>query len=67
MGDDQDGAEIVAQVAFEPAHRTLASRWSVGSIEQQPCRLFEKQPAERNPAPLAAGQLGDVGIIGRAA
>ena len=36
-------------------------------VEQQQFRLVEQQLAQRDAAALAAGKLGDVGIVGRAA
>ena len=66
VGDDQDGAGIIAQMAFEPHHR-LGVEVVGRLVEQQQFRLLEQQPAKRDPAPLAAGQLRHVGIVGRAA
>ncbi len=66
MGDDQDRARIVAQVAFEPVHR-LGVEMVGGLVEQQQVRLVEQEPAQRDPAALAAGELGDVGVVRRAA
>ena len=36
-------------------------------VEQQQLGLVEQQPAQRDAAPFAAGEPGDVGIIGRTA
>jgi hypothetical protein len=36
-------------------------------IEQQQFGLIEQQPAQRDAAALAAGKLGHVGVVGRAA
>ena len=66
MGDDQDGARIVAQMAFEPMHG-LGVEMVGRLVEQQQLRLLEKQPAERDAAPLAAGELRHVGVVGRTA
>ena len=66
VGDDQDRAGIVAQVAFEPADG-LRVEMVGGLVEQQEVRLLEQQPAERDPAPLAAGERRHVGVVGRAA
>ena len=66
MGDDEDRAGIVAQMAFEPVDR-LGVEMVGRLVEQQQFRLFEQQPAERDAAPLAARKLGHVGIVRRAA
>ena len=66
VGDDQDRAGIVAQMAFEPVDR-LGVEMVGRLVEQQQLRLFEQQPAERDAAALAAGELGHVGVVGRAA
>ena len=66
MGDDQDRARIVAQVPFEP--RDALGIEMVGRlVEQQQVRLVEQQFAQRDAAALAAGQLGHIGIVRRAA
>ena len=36
-------------------------------VEQQELRLFEKELAQRHAPPLAAGKLGDVGVVRRTA
>jgi hypothetical protein len=65
VGDDQDRARIVAQMALEPVHRPGVEM--IGRlVEQQQLRLVEQQPTERHAPPLAAGQLGHVGVVGRA-
>src|SRR5262249_58015578 len=56
VGDDQDRAGIIAQMAFEPADG-LGVEMVGGLVEQQEVRLLEQQPAERHPTPLAAGAL----------
>ncbi len=66
VGDDEDGARIVAQVAFEPHHQ-LGIEVIGRLVEQQQLRLLQKQPAERDTPPLAAGKLRHLGIVGRAA
>ena len=66
VGDDQDGARIVAQVAFQPGHAFGVEM--VGRlVEQQQVGLVEQQLAQRHAALLAAGELGDLGVVGRAA
>ena len=66
MGDDQDGARIVAQVPFEPVHQ-LGVEMVGGLVEKQQVRLIEQELAQRNPAALAAGKLADVGVVRRTA
>ena len=66
MGDDEDRAGIVAQVAFEPVDR-LGVEMVGRLVEQQQLGLFEQQPAQRDAAALAARELGHVGVVGRAA
>ena len=66
VGDDQDGARIIVQMVFQPGHRFGVEM--VGRlVEQQQLGLFEQQPAQRDAAALAAGELADVGLVGRAA
>ena len=66
VGDDQDRAGIVAQMAFEPVDR-LGVEMVGRLVEQQQVGLVEQQLAQRDAAALAARQLGDVGVVGRAA
>ncbi len=66
VGDDQDGAGIIAQMAFQPVH-ALGVEMVGRLVEQQQVGLIEQQPAERDAAALAARELGDVGVVGRAA
>ena len=66
VGDDQDGARIVAQMAFEPHHR-LGVEMVGRLVEQQQVGLLQQQPAQRDAPPLAAGEFRHVGVIGRAA
>ena len=66
MGDDQDGARIIAQVAFEPQHR-LGVEVVGRLIEQEQFRLFEEKPAQCHAPPLAAGQFCHLGVVCRAA
>ena len=66
MGDDEDRARIGAQMAFEPIDGFGVEM--VGRlVEQQEVGLLEQEAAERNAAPLAAGERGHVGIVRRAA
>ena len=66
MGHDQDRAGIVAQMAFQPRHGfgvEMVGRF----VEQQQFGRVEQQLAQRDAAALTAGQLGDIGIVGRTA
>ena len=66
VGDDQDRARIVAQVPFQPGD-ALGVEMVGRLVEQQQFGLLEQQLAQRDAAPLAARELGDVGIVRRAA
>ena len=66
VGDDQDRAGIVAQVALEPVHR-LGVEMVGRFVEQQQFGLFEQQLAQRDAALLAAGEPIDRPVVGRAA
>ena len=66
VGDDQDRARIVAQMALQPIHR-LGIEMVGRLVEQQQFRLVEQQAAQRDAAALAARELGHVGVVGRAA
>ena len=66
VGDDEDRARIVAQVAFEPVDG-LGVEMVRRLVEQQQVGLLEQQAAERDAAALAARELGHVGIVRRAA
>ena len=53
MGDDHDRAGKVTQRPFEPGDAFRVQM--VGRlIEQQQVRLFQQQPAQRDPATLTA-------------
>ena len=66
VGDDEDGARIIVQMVFQPGHRFGVE--VVGRlVEQQKLGLFEQEPAQRDAAALAAGELADVGLVERAA
>ena len=66
VGDDQDRARIIAQMAFEPQYR-LGIEMVGRLVEQKQLGLFEQQPAQRDAAALAAGELRHLGAVGRAA
>ena len=64
VGDRDDRARVVLEVALEPGDRFGVE--VVGRlVEQQQVGLAQQQPAERDAAPLAAGEGRDVGV-GRA-
>ena len=66
VGDDEDRARILAQVAFEPVDG-LGVEMVGRLVEQQELGLVEQQAAERDAALFAAGELGHVGIVRGAA
>ena len=66
MGDDEDGAGILAQMAFEPVHR-LGVEVVRRLVEQQQFGLFEQQPGERDATFFAARQRRNLGVVGGAA
>jgi len=66
VGDDQDRARIIAQMAFEPGHR-LGVEVVGRLVEEKEFRLFQQQPAQRHPAALTAGEFCHLGVVGRAA
>ena len=61
MRNRDDRARIVLEETLEPRHRLRVE--VVGRfVEQQQIGRQQQQPAQRHAAPLAARQLGDVGI-----
>ena len=66
MGDGQDRARVLGQVLLEPLH-ALGVEVVGRLVEQQQVGLLEQQLAQRDPAPLAAGQVGDRLVARRAA
>ncbi len=64
--DRDDRAGVLLEEALEPRHR-LGVEVVGRLVEQQQVGAREQQAAERDPALLAAGQVGDVGVVGRAA
>ena len=52
VGDDQDRARIVAQMAFQSVH-ALGVEMVGRLVEQQQLGLVEQQPAKRHAAALA--------------
>src|SRR5437879_13821651 len=66
VGDDQDRAGILPQVAFQPRYRFGVEM--VGRlVQEQQVGLVEQQPAQGDPAGLPAGEVFDLGVIGWAA
>ena len=66
MGDGDDRALVLLEVPLEPGDR-LGVEMVGGLVEQQQVGRAQQQPAERDPAPLAAREPGDVGIARRQA
>ena len=66
MGHRHHGAWIVVQEALQPGHG-LGVQVVGRLVEQQQVGALQQQPAERDAPPLAAGELGDVGVTRRAA
>ena len=66
VGDDHHRARIGAQMLFQP-RRGFGVEMVGRFVEQQKVGLAQQQLAERDAAALAARQLGDFGILGRAA
>ena len=61
MGNGDDGAGILLEKSFQPAHRfriEVIGRF----IEQQHVGLGEQQAAQGDAAYFATGQLADIGI-----
>ncbi|CAB4869529.1 unannotated protein [freshwater metagenome] len=61
MGDRDDGARVLGEMALKPADR-LGVEVVRRLVEQQQVRSAQQQTAERNAAALAAGELGDVRV-----
>ena len=55
VGDGDDGARVVLQEALEPRHR-LGVEVVGRLVEQQQVGRDEQQAAQRDAAPLAAGE-----------
>ena len=65
MGHRQDGALVVGEMLFEPLH-ALGVEVVGRLVEQQKVRLTQQQFAQRHPAALTSGQMGDR-LVGRRA
>ena len=61
VGDRDDGAVVLLEVAFEPRNR-LRVEVVRRFVEEQQVRLRQQQPAQRDAAPLTSGQRRDVGV-----
>ena len=66
VGDRDDRARVLLEEPLEPVDR-LGVEVVGRLVEQQQVGVAEQQPAQRDAAPLAAGQRRDVGVVGRAA
>ena len=66
VGDDQDRARIALEVAFEPGDG-LGVEVIGRLVEQQQVGRFEQEPAQRDAPLLAARELVDFRVVGRAA
>ena len=66
VSDGHDGAGVVFQEALQPGHQ-LGVEMVGRLVEQQQVGPLQEEPAQRDAAPLAARQIGDLGITGRAA
>jgi hypothetical protein len=64
VGDGDDGAGVVLQVALEPADG-LGVQVVRRLVEEQQVRSLEQQPAERDAAALAAREVGHLGVARR--
>ena len=61
MGDGDDGALVLGQVALEPGHR-LGVEVVGGLVEQQQFGRAQEQPTQRHAPALTAGERADIGI-----
>ena len=66
VGDRDDRARVLLQEALQPVDR-LGVEVVGRLVEQQQVGVAEEQAGERHAALLAAGERGDVGVVGRAA
>ena len=66
MGDGDDGALVLGEVALEPGDG-LGVEVVRRLVEEQQVGRAEQQAAERDAALLAAGERRDVGVAGRQA
>ncbi len=66
VGDGHDRVRVVLQEAFEPLD-ALGVEVVGGLVEQQQVGAAEQETAQGDASPLAAREVGDVGVVGRAA
>ena len=66
VGDRHDRPRVFLEEALEPVDR-LGVEVVGRLVEQQQVGVAEEEPGERHAALLPAGQLRDVGVVGRAA
>ncbi len=66
MGHQDDAAREVFQVMLQPGD-ALGVQVVGGFVQQQHVGLGQQQAGQGDAAALAAGELGDIGVIGRAA
>jgi hypothetical protein len=66
VGDGDDRAGVLGEVLLQPLH-ALRVQVVGGLVEQQQVGRLEQQLAQRDPAALTTGELGDVGVRRRAA
>ena len=66
VGDDHYRALVLLEEAFQPGYG-LRVQVVGGLVQEQDTGTLEQQPAQRHPAPLAAGDRGHVGVPGRTA
>ena len=66
MGDGDDGALVLLEVLLEPEH-ALGVEVVGGLVQQQQVGLLQQQLAQRHATALAAGEVGDGLVAGRAA
>src|SRR5256712_3579919 len=64
--DRDDASRVLGEMTLEPGDG-LGVEMVRGLVEEQEVRLGEEQPAERDPATLAAGERSDILIAWRAA
>uniref|UniRef100_A0A6J7PBT6 Unannotated protein n=1 Tax=freshwater metagenome TaxID=449393 RepID=A0A6J7PBT6_9ZZZZ len=63
VGDGDDGAGVVLQEALQPVD-ALGVEVVGGLVEQEQIRAGEQQATQGNPASLATGERGHVGVVG---
>src|SRR5690606_33470609 len=66
VGDGDDGALVLLEVLLEPEH-ALGVEVVGGLVQQQQVGLLQQQLAQRHATALAAGEVGDGLVAGRAA